>query len=212
MVPQSGDSLCDLCKRISIETLESPGGLTHATVYGSEVAGDEDCFLCDLLFREKFINWKDGKLRLFLKRSVCPRSTNLLCRDASGASISECTLLTDEDDPAVRVGVRVRRRPNHPSSPCAYDTAKAWIRECSANHRCSPLSPSLDEQSEQTGPARLIDLEAFLGESDDARIVNVKDLKMAYATLSYCWGDTMPEGSTTTLANIRERERSPPNC
>lgn len=74
------------------------------------------------------------------------------------------------------------------------------------SHSCSPVSLGLDAQSDQIRPARLIDLQCFLGESDDVRIVNVKDLGMKYATLSYCWGDTMPEGSTTTLANIRDRE------
>ncbi|KAL5327209.1 hypothetical protein ACEPPN_004901 [Leptodophora sp. 'Broadleaf-Isolate-01'] len=141
MDPQSGDSLCDFCKRISIETLDSPGGLKHAKVTGFKVARDVGCSLCHLLIPTKVSPWKGQNRRLFLKRGFYPKFSRLVCREGeSQANVDEYPLFTDE------------------------------------------------------------------GESDDVRIVNVKDLGMKYATLSYCWGDTMPEGSTTTLANIRDRE------
>ncbi|KAH9223973.1 hypothetical protein DL95DRAFT_484808 [Leptodontidium sp. 2 PMI_412] len=146
MDPQSGDSLCDFCKRISIETLDSPGGLKHA----------------------KVSPWKGQNRRLFLKRGFYPKFSRLVCREGeSQANVDEYPLFTDEGDPAVLAGVRVRRRPDHPSSPCSYDTAKAWIQECYMSHGCSPVSLGLDAQSDQIGPARLIDLQCFLGESDD---------------------------------------------
>ncbi|KAH6696567.1 heterokaryon incompatibility protein-domain-containing protein [Leptodontidium sp. MPI-SDFR-AT-0119] len=55
-------------------------------------------------------------------------------------------------------------------------------------------------------PARLIDLEAFPKDFEEAKLIRVEKLNLLYATLSYCWGDMMPEGSTTTMSNIHRRE------
>ncbi|KAH7360306.1 heterokaryon incompatibility protein-domain-containing protein [Rhexocercosporidium sp. MPI-PUGE-AT-0058] len=207
MDPQSRGSLCDLCQSISIETLDSPEGLAHSKL-GRPVNKNNSCSMCHFLSRYIRSRAVLGIVRLFLEKDVFPGSVRLAFKNESGTIVSgfDCALMTDEGDPAVRAGVRVRRRPHHPSSPCAYDTAKSWIKECSMTHGCSSVSPGLDEKSMQTSPARLIDLQAFPGESEDVRIVAVEDLCMRYATLSYCWGDTMPRGSTTTLDNIQARE------
>ena len=58
----------------------------------------------------------------------------------------------------------------------------------------------------QTRPHRLIDLQAFPKDSQDVRIAQALEMNVVYATLSYCWGKDMPQGSTTTLGNIHERE------
>ncbi|PVH84798.1 hypothetical protein DL98DRAFT_651529 [Cadophora sp. DSE1049] len=115
-------------------------------------------------------------------------------------------LFTDEGDPAVQAGVRIRRRPGLPSSPSVYRAAAEWIQECSTTHVCTATPLELDMPSHVSKPARLLDLQAFLGDSDDVKLVRVKDRDQGYATLSYCWGETMPKGSTTALSNIQERE------
>lgn len=59
-------------------------------------------------------------------------------------------------------------------------------------------------------PARLIDLEPLLPfneDSKDAQIIPYQLANSGYATLSYCWGTTMPPGSATTQDNIEKRSK-----
>jgi hypothetical protein len=59
-------------------------------------------------------------------------------------------------------------------------------------------------------PARLVDLEPLLPfneDSKDAQIIPHRLASSGYATLSYCWGTTMPPGSATTQDNVEKRSK-----
>ena len=108
-------------------------------------------------------------------------------------------------DPATNADIRVRRKPEFPSSVASFHVAKAWIQECISTHVCSTRLPTVEGAQLDSGPARLIDLMASDGESTDARLVDIKHDVPEFATLSYCWGNGMPPDSMTTLANVGDR-------
>jgi hypothetical protein len=182
------------------------------------------CDLC-MPFTHDAPLWYQKNFSLFLKpkNSTLFRSLGITWEGGDKSDAVNYPMFTDEGtyhdpsnwvsanlhvgDPATRFGVRVRRKPDSPSSSTAYETAKAWLQECLSEHSCTPEVSNNEETTWMRGaPARLIDLEAFSNDSEDAKIIRAEKSNSLYATLSYCWGDTMPEGSTTTLSNIHRRE------
>ena len=133
------------------------------------------------------------------------RTLGLSFEGCDESDIIRYPVFTDEGDPAALAGIRLRRRPELPSSSEAYKVAKSWIDDCVSNHLCWSSRVMITQDGH---PARLIDLEAslpFNEEHRDVRIVPYRSTSHSYATLSYCWGATMPPGSVTTQNNIAKR-------
>ena len=102
-------------------------------------------------------------------------------------------------------GVRIRRKPEPPSSPEAFRIARQWLQECTSTHTCD-TDPSILGGLWLNGyPARLIDLEAFGPGSENVKLVVPSDMNLDYATLSYCWGNDMPQECMTTQGNLHAR-------
>ena len=205
--------LCDLCKGISIETLNDPGGLEHAehSLFSTKTTTldcwDGKCRLCVSFSHEVTLhNKRNFRLHLAFEENTEYRALGISYEGCGESDIIRYPIFTDEGDPATRAGIRIRRRPEIPSSPEAFRAARAWIDDCTSNHIC--WSSRVTTMKSEGHPARLIDLEPSLpfgGKSEDARIIPYNLTNSQYATLSYCWGTAMPPGSATTQANIQKR-------
>jgi Heterokaryon incompatibility protein (HET) len=210
---QSPYLLCDLCKDISIETLNTPEGFKHAddSMFSTKTSDlvDEKCQLCVSFTHQIDLHHKRNfRLHLDSKGNEKYRTLGISYEGYDESDIIRYPVFTDEGDPAALAGVRIRRRPELPSSPEAYEVAKSWIDDCRSNHLC--WSSRVTSTQLERHPARLIDLEPLLPfneNSKDARIIPYRLANSKYATLSYCWGTTMPPGSATTQDNIRKRSK-----
>lgn len=84
-------------------------------------------------------------------------------------------------------------------------TINHWLRTCQRDHvDCSVFNAS------SYLPTRLIDVGSH---AQDPRLTLTHDVEVTdprYLALSHCWGTTMPQSATTTLATMAERlERIP---
>lgn len=141
MASRTEHSFCDLCKNINVETLSSPHGLKHAetSMFSTKKQRCDHC----IPFTRDEPPWYQKNFSLFLKPkdSTLFRSLGLTWAGGDKSDAVNYPLFNDEGtyrdpsiwvsaklnigDPATRFGVRVRRKPDSPSSSTAYETAKA---------------------------------------------------------------------------------------
>jgi hypothetical protein len=138
---QPSNPLCNLCKSISIETLSPPEGFKHAndSMFSTKTwPVDGKCRLCVSFSHETELHHKRNfRLHLNSKGNDNYRTLGISYEGCDESDIIKYPVFTDEGDPAALAGIRIRRRPELPSSSGAYEVAKAWIGDCRSNHLCS---------------------------------------------------------------------------
>jgi hypothetical protein len=90
-----------------------------------------------------------------------------------------------------------------PRSDSVFALANGWIQDCKSSHNTC----NFDIDAEFL-PNRLIRMNP---DSNRLRLVLTKDFKntnVAYITLSYCWGHSIPESALTTTQNLAENLKS----
>ncbi|GFF87147.1 hypothetical protein IFM53868_05052 [Aspergillus udagawae] len=121
-----------------------------------------------------------------------------------GAALFLHALTTAEDPASGYVTARPPRTDTN--SEAAKMQIGAWLRECKEHKRCSAL------HEDSILPTRVIEVSP-LGRRY-ARVVETKNLRGLYATLSYCWGNadfpTLTSSNYAQLTEGLDEETLPP--
>ena len=110
-------------------------------------------------------------------------------------------------DPAMEIGVNIKRPLSNTASVESFAVAKRWISDCLRTHHCSTRLSLKEKETSRSlllGPSRLVDVEAFERPSQDVRLIDNDGTVERYITLSYCWGKSRT--FITTARSLRLRK------
>lgn len=213
--------LCPTCQGINIESLAQASGYQHLSL-GNLLRSRETCRMCDflckaferledLVVREEDLTdmWTDT---WSFNMQLTGRPRPKLCLTASNPTgqfvVETLTVHTDEDDPAISVGLLPRLSlPSSMRSYESYATARRWIGDCLSGHPNTRGHMSAKTEIQQLEvcfsnskerPLRLVHVRPR-GHGMLLRLTDALSVDHTYATLSHCVRNSARDDQTTLI-------------
>lgn len=202
---ETKSTCCATCQGINIKSLAQAPGYQHLSLDKLH-RSREICRVCDSLcaaledpeccvgdFDTTDI-WNDEwSLNMRLSGGLRPNLQLTASTRTGWYSIAEMIVYTDEDDPAVTLGLRpLLSLPSNTRSRESYATARRWLGECLASHaRISGSEdteielPAVGHSDSNHKPRRLVHVHSC-ETGLMLRLVDALSVSQAYVTLSHC--------------------------
>lgn len=196
---------CLNCQGINIESLAQASGYQHFGL-GNLRRSRKTCRMCDFLcqaledslrlsLRSDITDiWNDSwSLNTQLSDGPRPKLRLTVSTTTGPRVIEDLPIRTEEDDPAILVGIRPRLPLSSSTrSSESYAIARKWIRECLSGHPHVQTSGTLGTQDPWTSqsnskdrPRRLVHVQPR-GSGLLLMLTDALSAAQAYATLSHC--------------------------